>query len=235
VEISPRYVAIVNTPQPFGENARMESVDGAICAQRQPHSNGLRESLLVMLVLYGLAPCDAFAGDQAQDAHAPRDLGAGKFQARLSEHLFPAPFAYEPARPEPQAYSATEFRPRQHGLLDADPARSEVSVIDTPIRRDTSLAREIAEFKTQDRLRLLTLWQNRASSLSLQAGKHGAPSLQWSTPWMHRDVSSRGLFDRLLTVSPRSFGASSPRGTARQSAAIAPLKPLDLSPAGNSK
>jgi hypothetical protein len=218
----------------------MESVDGAICAQRQSPSPGLRESLLVMLVLYGLAPCDAFAGDQSQDAQAPRDAGARKFQARLPEHLFPAPFvpapfAYEPVRPEQQAFSATEFRPRKHGLLDADPARSEVSVIDAPIRRDSSLAREIAEFKTQDRLRLLTLWQNRASSVSLQAGKHGAPSLQWSTPWMHRDVSSRGLFDRLLTVSPRSFGTSSARGSARQTAAIAPGKPLDLNLPGNSK
>jgi hypothetical protein len=119
--------------------------------------------------------------------------------------------------------------------LDADPVRSEVSVIDAPIRRDTSLAREIAEFKTQDRLRLLTLWQNRASSLSLQAGKHGAPSLQWSTPWMHRDVNSRGLFDRLLTVSPRSFGAASPRGAARQAPTVAPVRPLDLTLPGHSK
>lgn len=213
----------------------MESVDATICAQRQSHSKGLRESLLAMLVLYGLLPCDAFAGEQPRDAHALRDAAGGKFQSRLPEHLFPAPFAYEPARPEQQTFSATEFRPRQHGLLDADPARSEVSVIDAPIRRDTSLAREIAEFKTQDRLRLLTLWQNRASSVSLQAGRHGAPSLQWSTPWMHRDVSSRGLFDRLLSVSPRSFGASSPRGAARQAATIASVRPLDLSLPGNIK
>jgi hypothetical protein len=214
----------------------MESVDGAICAQRQSHSNGLRESLLAMLVLYGLMPCDAFAGEQSQDGHSLRDVvAARKIQGRLPEHLFPEPFAYEPARPEQQAFSATEFRPRKHGLLDADPARSEISVIDAPMRRDSSLAREIAEFKTQGRLRLLTLWQNRASSLSLQAGKHGAPSLQWSTPWMHRDVSSRGLFDRVLTVSPRSFGTSSPRGTARQAATIAPVKPLDLSSPGSNK
>jgi hypothetical protein len=211
----------------------MESVDATICAQRQSHGGGLRESLLAMLVLYGLLPCDAFAGEQPRDAHAPRDAAAGKFQARLPEHLFPAPFAYEPARSEQLTFSATEFRPRKHGLLDADPARSEASVIDAPIRRDTSLAREIAEFKTQDRLRLLTLWQNRASSLSLQAGKHGTPSLQWSTPWMHRDVSSRGLFDRL--VSPRNFGAAFPRGAARQAATIAPARPVESSLPGNSK
>jgi hypothetical protein len=48
-------------------------------------------------------------------------------------------------------------------------------------------------------------------------------------------VSSRGLFDRLLTVSPRSFGASSPRSTARQANTIAPVKPSDLSLPGNNK
>jgi len=204
----------------------MEPVKGVGCTQRQSHGGGLRESLLAMLVLYGLLPCEAFAGEPPREAHAPRDADAGKLQARLPEHPFPTPFAYEPARAEQLTFSATEFRPRKHGLLDADPARSEASVIDAPIRRDTSLAREIAEFKTQDRLRLLTLWQNRASSLSLQAGKHGTPSLQWSTPWMHRDVSSRGLFDRL--VSPRGFGASSPRSITRQAATTAPVRPVDL-------
>lgn len=221
-------------PAPFGENTAMESLDGGISAQRQPHSSGLRESLLMMLVCYGAAPCDAFAADHSQDTHALRDAGPEKFQARLAEPGIPAPFAYEPARLEPQVFSATEFRPRKHGLLGADPTMDQTPVIDAPIRRDSSLARELAEFKSQDRLRLLTLWQDRASSLSLQAGKHGAPSLQWSTPWMHRDVNSRGLFDRLLTVSPRSFGTSS-RGNARPAATPLPVKPLDSSLPGNSK
>lgn len=107
-------------------------------------------------------------------------------------------------------------------------------MIDAPMGRDTSIAQEIAQFKSQDRVRLLTLWQSRASSLSLQAGKRGAPSLQWSTPWMHRDATSRGLFDRLLAVPPRSFGNSS-RGGARQAGTIGSLKPLDLGAPVNSK
>jgi len=103
------------------------------------------------------------------------------------------------------------------------------------MRRDTSLAREIAEFKTQDRVRLLTLWQNRASSLSLQAGKRGMPSLQWSTPWMHPNATSRGVFDRLLTVSPRSFGGSSRGSGVHPASALGPVKPLDLAAPINSK
>jgi hypothetical protein len=211
----------------------MEPVDGAISAQRQSHGNGLRESLM-LLVLYGLMPCDAFAADQSNDAKALRDAGEQKSRIQLAEPLFPAPFALAAPRAEPQAFSATEFRPRKRGLVNENSARSEASVIDAPMRRDSSIAREIAEFKSQDRVRLLTLWQSRASSLSLQAGKRGAPSLQWSTPWMHPNASSRGLFDRLLTVSPRSFG-SSPRGSVRPAGAIGPLKPLDLGTPINNK
>lgn len=212
----------------------MEPVDGAFSAQRQSHGYGLRESLLV-LVLYGLMPCDAFAADQSKDAKALRDAGELRSRIQLAEPSFPAPFALAASRPEPQAFSATEFRPRKHGLVDQDPARSEASVIDAPMRRDSSIAREIAEFKTQDRVRLLTLWQSRASSLSLQAGKRGAPSLQWSTPWMHPNASSRGLFDRLLTVSPRGFGSSSRGSGVRPAGAIGPVKPLDLGTPINNK
>jgi hypothetical protein len=224
---------IRNTPRPFGENAAMEPVDGAISDRRQSHGSGIRESLL-MLALYGLMPCDAFAADQSKDATALRNAGQQKSRIQLAEPLFPAPFALAASRPEPQAFSATEFRPRKHSLLDEDSARSTVSVIDAPMRRDTSIAREIAEFKTQDRVRLLTLWQSRASSLSLQAGKRGAPSLQWSTPWMHPDAASRGLFDRLLPASPRSFGTSS-RGNVRPAGAIGPAKSLELGTPVNTK
>jgi len=87
----------------------------------------------------------------------------------------------------------------------------------------------LSEAKTQDRVRLLTLWQNRASSLSLQAGKRGAPSLQWSTPWMHRDAASRGLFDRWLAVSPRSFGSAAGHSAPHQAGAISPAKTLNSS------
>jgi hypothetical protein len=223
-----------NAPPRLRENAAMEPVDGAISAQRQSHGNGLCESLLV-LVLYGLVPCDAFAADQSTGAKALREAGEPRSRMQLAEPSFPAPFALAASRSEPQIFSATEFRPRKRGLLDEASPRSAASVIDAPMRRDTSLAREIAEFKTQDRVRLLTLWQNRASSLSLQAGKRGMPSLQWSTPWMHPNATSRGVFDRLLTVSPRSFGGSSRGSGVHPASALGPVKPLDLAAPINSK
>jgi hypothetical protein len=124
-----------------------------------------------------------------------------------------------PAPLEAKVFSATEFRPRNHGLIAADSATRQPPIIDAPMPKDTSIGRQLAEFKSQDRLRLLTLWRNSASSLSLQAGRHGMPSLQWSTPWMHRDAVSRGLFDRFLT--PRSVGGGVRSNVPRQAGTLA--------------
>ena len=147
-----------------------------------------------------------------------------------------APFALTVPVVEPRGFSATEFRPRKQGFSGADPATHETSIIDAPMN-DTSVARQLRESKSQDRVRLLTLWQSSASSLSLQAGKRGMPSLQWSTPWMHRDVTSRGLFDRFLSVAPRSGGGGgSSRGNPpRQSGPFAASTPADSSASSKAK
>ena len=198
-------------------------------AQRRSRSNGLCECQLLALVLYSLVPGGAWAGDPPQSPDARRNADTQKTAlAPIAAPSLPAAFAFS-AQPNIPVFSPTEFRPRKHGLLEAAAAaRSEDSVIDAPMLQDASLARELSESKTQDRVRLLTLWQSRASSLSLQAGKRGAPSLQWSTPWMHPNAASRGLFDRLLLVAPRSLGATPRSGAARQAGAIAPAKQSDL-------
>ena len=208
----------------MGENAAM----GPIEAQHRSRSSGLCECLLAALALYGLAPAHASAGDQLQSPDARHNANIQKtVRAQIAAPSFPAPFAFS-ALPEMPVFSPTEFRPRKPGALGAVDAGSDASIIDAPMLRDSSIARELSGAKTQDRVRLLTLWQSRASSLSLQAGKRGAPSLQWSTPWMHRDIDARGVFDRLLLVAPRSFGSIVRGGGSRQPGAMAPAKPLDL-------
>jgi hypothetical protein len=209
----------------------MESVIGTDCAQRQPRCGGLREhTLMAFAFISYVCAGEVLAKDQPLGADAPRNPGA-EFSA-----LFALPVPVDAPRTfsamvapidEPRAFSATEFRPRRLGLGGADPAKQETSIIDAPML-DTSVARQWRESKSQGRVRLLTLWQSSVSSVSLQAGKHGMPSLQWSTPWMRRDVGSRGLFDRFLTVSPRSGGGS--RGNVpRQTGTFAAGKPADLS------
>jgi hypothetical protein len=198
-------------------------------AQRRSRSNGLCECLLTALVLYSLVPGDASAGESQQSPNARRDADRQKgARAQIAAPSFPAPFAFSAPREEMPVFSPTEFRPRRQGLLEATDARGEGSVIDAPMLGDASIARELSEAKTQERVRLLTLWQSRVSSLYLQAGKRGAPSLQWSSPWMHRDARSQGLFDRLLPAAPRSFGSTFRAGGPRQAGAMTPAKPLDL-------
>jgi hypothetical protein len=172
----------------------------------------IRESMLLTLVLYGVVRASqALAGDQPMSTDSAHAEGAGNSRnTPRPASMFAAPFAapFVSARPlaDAEAFSATEFRPRKHSLVDVDSSIGGRSVMDAPMQRGGSLSQEMAEFRTESRLRLLTLWQTRGSSLSLQAGKRGAPSLQWSTPWVHRDSASRGLFDRLLAAPARSGG-----------------------------
>jgi hypothetical protein len=187
---------------------------------------GLRESLLMALAIYGLTRgCDSFADDMAPKFAVPRQ----QFAVPLLAHSFLEPsFAAAPILAEPDAFSLNEFRPRKRGFLEFNGPRSESRLTDMPRLQDNSVARQMAEFKSQDRLRLLTLWQSHASSLSIQAGKKGAPSLQWSTPLMRRESSPRGLFDHLLSVSPQGAFGGARNPAQRPATVIGSSKAPDL-------
>jgi hypothetical protein len=179
--------------------------------------------MLLTWVLYGVVRASqALAGEQPSSDDST--LGAGGKNSRDAQtgtSMFSAPFVSAKPLADAEAYSQTEFRPRKRSLDKLESARSEGSIIDTPMLQDTSVWQQLAESKSHDRVRLLTLWQTKGSSLSLQAGKRGAPSLQWSTPWAHQGAS-HGLFDRLLTARPRTGGSnprSPPRPTITQAAA----------------
>jgi hypothetical protein len=216
---------IRNGPEPIGENTAMEPVDES---QRRSRSKGICECLPLALAFYSLATGSASAGDQPPSANARRNTETQKAAlAQFDAASFAAPFSLSARAAELPQFSATEFRPRKPGMLAAT-ARNEASFMDARMLGDTSIARELSDAKTQDRVRLLTLWQSRASSLSLQAGKRGAPSLQWSTPWMHRDAAARGLFDRLLLAAPRGFGSTLRGGGSRPAPAIAAAKSADI-------
>jgi hypothetical protein len=200
----------------MGENSQMRSVY-------------LRESMLMALAIYGAARGgDAMAADAATKTDLPRTQIAVPM---LAHPLLAPSFSAVPSLAEADPFSPNEFRPRKHSFLEFNAGRNETRFTDMPRLQDNSVARQMLEFKSQDRLRLLTLWQSHASSLSIQAGKRGAPSLQWSTPLVRRDSSPRGLFDHLLSVSPQgAFGGA--RNTApRQPSAIAPLKAVELAAA----
>ncbi len=158
---------------------------------------------------------------------------AGEQASNFPPHPSALPPAFSLGRgfAENPLFSTTEFRPRKSAMPVEDPARASGSVLDTPML-GTSLWQQLAQSKAQDRVRLLTLWQTQGSTLSLQAGRHGVPSLQWSTPWVNREEVSRGLFDRLLFAPSRGAAGVYHGPAARPSAlASAPAaKPPDLTP-----
>jgi hypothetical protein len=204
-------------------------VNATIAGDAEPRCNRIRESMLLTWVLYGVVRAtQALAGEQPPNTDSAPGAGAKNSQdTQAGTSLFSPSVSPQPLA-DAEAYSPTEFRPRRSGFGQLDSARTPGPIIDTPMLQGTSVWEQLAEYRSQNRVRLLTLWQTRGSSLSLQAGKRGAPSLQWSTPWVHHEGgASRGLFDRLLP-NPRT-GSSNSRGTLpRPTVITAPPKSKSL-------
>ena len=125
-----------------------------------------------------------------------------------------------------RVFSATDFRPRKPTVFDHDPTVGALG--DAPMLRGTTVWQRMAEYKSHDRVRLLTLWESSGSTVSLQAGKRGAPSLQWSSRLMNHDGSTRGLLDHLLSVSFAGVGNGS-RSTPHATITPAAPKPAAIS------
>jgi len=206
-------------------------VNAAIADSAARRCSIIRENVLLTLVLCSVVRAtQALAGDQPSNADSAH--GANAANSRDTRNVSASMFSAQFVSAKPlidDEFSATEFRPRMHSVASSDSARSGASIIDAPMLRSTSVWQHMADYKSQGRVRLLTLWQMRGSSLSLQAGRHGAPSLQWSTPWVHREGTSRGLFDRLLTMPAHAAGNTLRTGVARPTGLAAHPKPQDLS------
>lgn len=163
----------------------------------------------VLLVAAFLAPGGAaVAADQAPVAaenlavrNAPVVLApfSGLFSAPLfSAPLLSAPLSYPlPLVSDPKSTSGKDFRPRGRSLLDTD---FQVNVAGGALIDDTTVWQRLAEYRNRDRVRVLTLWESGASTVSLQAGKKGDPSLQWTSRLMNRGGATRGLLDHLFPV-----------------------------------
>ncbi len=184
-----------------------------------------------MLTLAREAPAaDQLAIDPA--ALKPEPTGSHQY-APLSGPLFVVPDSFSLAAvPEAKTFSTKDFRPRGHSILDSEPR---LNLEDDALVHDTSVGQQLAEYRIHDRIRVLTLFESRASELSLQAGKRGSPSLQWTSRLSNWRHGSRGLLDRLFPVSAigqsyASHGASHPAGTSAGGKAAAAIAPLHFGP-----
>ncbi len=198
--------------------------------------NSIRDKMLVGLVLFTLVRTgEALAGDQASVANATLapDLGNLRQSSPPARSLITAPeFFAAPTTADSQTFSATDFRPRKPTVFDRDPMVN--SFGDAPMLRGTTVWQRMSEYKSHDRVRLLTLWESSGSTVSLQAGKRGDPSLQWTSRSMNRGGSTRGLLDRLFSVSLLGAG-NSLRNPSRSTSAPATAKPVSTPVVAGSK
>lgn len=191
--------------------------------------NSIRDKMLVGLVIFTLAQTgEALAGEQAPIAHAASNPGVDNLRhsSPPARAWIPAPEVFPaPTAADSQVFSATEFRPRKRTIFDSD---SMVNFGDAPMLRGTTVWQRMSEYKSHDRVRLLTLWESSDSTVSLQAGKRGDPSLQWTSRAMNRGGSTRGLLDRLFSMSLSRAGKRL-RHTDRSMSAAAASKPAETS------
>ena len=97
-----------------------------------------------------------------------------------------------------------------------------------PLMHDTTLWERLSEFRSKDQVRLVTLWAAGGSSVSLQAGSRGAPSLQWTSRMTSHGEAAHGVLDQLLATS-LTGAARGLRGgaNARGDAANKKLRPME--------
>ena len=128
--------------------------------------------------------------------------------------LSPVPREYAlPPIAESGAFSSTDFRPRGHSIFDKDPSIAGIGASDN-LMIDRTVWERLQEYRNRDGVRLLTLWESRASAVSIQTNRKGDPTLQWTSRLMNRGGATRGLLDRWMPASvfrslARSAGAAS--------------------------
>jgi hypothetical protein len=171
------------------------------CAARSRHCT---RALFGVALLTFILACDALAGDAAELGPKTRvdDLTATHSTKSFVGPLF-APPLYLPGTDalsipaEIKSYSAKDFRPRGRSVLETDPRGPAVD----NLQFDATIWQRLNEYRNRDKVRVLTLWESGASSVSLQAGHKGGPSLQFTTHLTSRGGETHGLLDRLFPIS----------------------------------
>jgi hypothetical protein len=166
-----------------------EAMDGASNECGAARVSGACEALALAMLVYGLAQCgEAFAADLSADVVKDlQPMVGGK----------PMPEAFAPSTSSEFGAGTTDFR-----LLDEHrPSTSLGASAPSTSLPLTSPWQHLADYRSQGRVQLLTLWQSPRNMVSLQSGKHGGPSLQWSSRVMNHGGATRGVLDRFVASS----------------------------------
>jgi hypothetical protein len=158
-------------------------------------------TMLAGLVLYTLG----VSGEAS--AAEPSSAREGAPSASANAPAFPLLAPDESITPqETKNYPTTEFRPHGRPLLNDASAGNDSAEV--PGLRSTTVWQRMTDFRSRDRVRVLTLWKSGSGTVSLQAGKGGSPSLQWTSSSLSRGEATRGVLDRFLSASVASVGNS---------------------------
>ena len=134
----------------------------------------------------------------------------------------PRDYSLPPAA-ESHAFSSTDFRPRGHSIFDTDPS---IANANDRLMVDKTVWQQLQEYRTRDRVRVMTLWESAASNVSIQTNRKGDPSLQWTSRWMNRGGATRGLLDRWSPVQViRSLSHPGGSGVGKPASALAQPHP----------
>ncbi len=167
-----------------------DTMDNVPFACTAAHCRGACEALLVAMLIYGLArSCDALADDQSPDIVKNLQPIVGGT---------PLPMAFEPMARAAEFEYSSDFRRRNPDPIAAGSDRELDSSLHSPSLQVASPWQRLADYRSQSRVQLLTLWASPRNMVSLQAGKRGGPSLQWSSRVMNRGGATRGLLDRFV-------------------------------------
>ena len=170
---------------------------------------GVRGSMLVGLVILTIVPAaEALAGERVPPtvSAARPDLNAAREFTPTSAFMLPLPGCQAlPSSfqavdlPVLKSFSAAEFRPRGHSMLEKNSPLADAE--DAPMLQGTTVWQRLSDYRSHDRVRVVTLWEAGDSTVSLQAGRRGDPSLQWTSRLMNRGGATRGLLDQMFSTS----------------------------------
>jgi hypothetical protein len=157
-----------------------------------------------------MRPGLACADELSAEAELPRTSFKSAALPEFSKHytltdpLLNAPSEYRLTQiPETKSYSPTEFRPHGRSIFDADPKLNPPA---GTLTSDQNLLQRLNEYRSRDRVRVLTLWDTGASAVSIQTDHKGDPSLQWTSHLFNKGGAKEGLLDHFFPVSV--FGGS---------------------------
>jgi hypothetical protein len=197
--------------RPLASVERSRNMSGVHCS-----------TMLAGLVLYTLGVSSEASGAEPSSSRE----GSPSASANASSlPLLPADETLSPR--ETKDNPATEFRPHGRSLLEGASAANDSDEV--PGLRSTTVWQRMTDFRSRDRVQVLTLWKSGGGTISLQAGKGGSPSLQWTSSSMSRGQATRGVLDRLISASVASLGNSLRRPIRTVTALPGLTKPASLS------